>query len=138
MLAQLPWVAYRASRIASLLLSAYPSSASVYADRRFDPRHHMLLEYERETMFNPRGRTTGPRPHGMSGGGAWTIDLLGFRRLDRPRLVSILIEYHGAPHHAIISTRVGLCIDVIGDHFPELTPLLPKPSACYGWTPLAR
>jgi hypothetical protein len=109
-------------------LPGFPRALVEYDARGLEPRHHILFEYKRDEVFNSRGRLTGPKPQGMSGGGAWSVDLYGARRLPHPRLVSILTEYHEAPHHTITSTRVGLCIDAISDHFPALRPLLPKPS----------
>jgi hypothetical protein len=108
-----------------------PRPVTDYAVQGLDPKHHILFEFRRDEMLGPQGTWTAAVPHGMSGGGIWTLDPLNRRPSERNRIVSIFIEYHRAPLHTITSTRVGVFLEAISNTFPALRPILERPPKRY-------
>lgn len=87
-----------------------------------NPNTNLLLRFTKNRVHNKHRLETAPDPHGMSGGGVWRVD----GSVGRVQLVAIQHEYlHRG--HLILATKIGLCFDVIGYHFPNLRLHLPRP-----------
>lgn len=89
---------------------------------RINPDTNILLRFTKKKVHNKLRLETAPNPHGMSGGGVWSVN----RSSDCARLVAIQHEYLDR-EHMLLATRIGLCFHVIGDHFPNLLHHLPRP-----------
>jgi hypothetical protein len=107
-----------------LAAKALPEEAIVA--RGLDPRHHILLEYDKEAVWGPGGSKVGPDLTGMSGGGIWAIEGLLTPTLGPECLVAIGTEWDRSAK-TVLGTRIGLVIDAIGDNYPDLRPFLPTP-----------
>lgn len=95
-----------------------------YDELGFSPDTHLLLEFARRRMRRGTCEVTAPIPRGASGGGIWCIPRLASLAPGPARLVAILIEYHERHHQTLVGVRVGACLAMIAQRFPDLAPLI--------------
>lgn len=78
--------------------------------------HHFAIAFPNKTISNPAGgKFHLPKPHGMSGGGVWRVDIDTLERLaNRPSLVGIGVEYHKA-HKTFVATNVQAVGPLVSD-----------------------
>jgi hypothetical protein len=94
-----------------------------YQNLGYDPRTHILINFNRKTSRTPDGvQQFPPHPKGISGGGvfAWRKDWLECRSgAGGGHLVAIGHTYL-QQHHCLIGTRIHLHLAVIAKAFPHL------------------
>lgn len=95
-----------------------------YEELGFSPDTHLLLEFERRRMRRGTGEITAPVPRGLSGGGIWCIPRLATLAPGPARLVAIFTEYHERHHQTVVGVRVGACLSLIANRFPDLRSLI--------------
>ncbi len=95
-----------------------------YDELGFSRDSHLLLEFERRRMRRGTAEITAPMPKGLSGGGIWCIPGLATLAPGPARLVAIFTEYHERHHQTVVGARVGACLALIAQRFPDLAPLL--------------
>lgn len=97
---------------------------SEYRVRGWDPRRHLLIEYDRKRAWNLAGRVTLPKPYGLSGGGLFRVRGWVGEEPEQETLVAIAIEYAGAAGKTVIGTRISVCLEGIAQRYPHLQPWL--------------
>ena len=105
-----------------MTLGTIEVSVGKYQHYGINPNTNLLLRFNKKKVHSKLRLETAPNPHGMSGGGVWRVDSPS----DCARLVAIQHEYLDR-EHLILATKIGLCFDVIGYHFPNLRQYLPRP-----------
>jgi hypothetical protein len=99
-----------------------------YVKTGLDPDTHVLCNFERSKFVDDVGRNTiGPEPHGMSGGGVWTLynpesESIGYHD---PKLVAIATEWRKR-EQALVGARSFVFAAMIAEAYPETREFLPK------------
>jgi hypothetical protein len=81
---------------------------------------HIFMRYVRRKMLRNGVLITGPKPHGMSGGGIWKL----YPGTNTRKLAGIAIE---TPGQFLVGTRITLVLEVIRTIAPALDQLIPRP-----------
>ncbi len=77
-----------------------------------DPGTHLLVDFDKNKVFGPRGATTSVDPYGLSGGAVWSAP--DPHDAAKPwMLVGIAIEWRKGRERAILATRVPFALRVL-------------------------
>jgi hypothetical protein len=67
----------------NVVYTAVPASSLLYTQLRYNQSSHFAVEFKRSHVFSHRLQvTTGPKPHGMSGGPVWRLGPLAPNRIE--------------------------------------------------------
>lgn len=81
--------------------------------------YHIAVGYDVKDFVSGPDISQMPQPHGMSGGGLWRVPRALSGTPGVPRLVGILTDYHAAPHHLVVATRIVYPLRALAHFVPN-------------------
>jgi hypothetical protein len=118
----------RRARFEGFVLTSKPARSLDYQLLGLTDHAHIVLDFEQKTARAPDGQTIAPKVNGVSGGGIWNLGDSFNPEGFRARLAGIAIEWHRRKAKVIIGTRISLYCEVLRQHRPDLSEVIPKPT----------